>query len=110
MFRDVFGNTLVNQDEMDGLIPVHINTQSELNEWEQVNITEAMIWLQNKNVKTEEILTQNFIKQLHKKMFDKTWKCAGKFRQSGKNIGVDWYNNICAITATFGRCKISNFS
>ena len=38
----------------------------------------------------EKLLGIDFIQQVHKKMFDKTWRWAGKFRRSGKNIGVDW--------------------
>ena len=32
-------------DEMDGLIPSHITTQGQLNEWEQANILEAEKWI-----------------------------------------------------------------
>jgi fido (protein-threonine AMPylation protein) len=38
----------------------------------------------------ETICEQDFIKQLHKKMFQETWRWAGKFRKTDKNIGVDW--------------------
>ncbi|MDZ4099100.1 MAG: mobile mystery protein B, partial [Methylophilaceae bacterium] len=31
-----------------------------------------------------------YLKQLHEKMFDRTWSWAGTFRYSDKNIGVDW--------------------
>ena len=27
---------------------------------------------------------------LHRRMFDRTWRWAGEFRRSNKNIGVDW--------------------
>jgi Fic-DOC domain mobile mystery protein B len=36
------------------------------------------------------ILTEKFIKGLHKKMFDDVWKWAGQFRKSNKNIGIEW--------------------
>ena len=37
-----------------------------------------------------QIATRDFICNLHRRMFAKTWKWAGDFRQSNKNIGVDW--------------------
>ena len=36
------------------------------------------------------MLSQEFIKILHKKMFGDVWSWAGKFRKSEKNIGVKW--------------------
>jgi hypothetical protein len=39
------GSTPLDPDEANGLIPKHIVTQSQLNEWEQVNILEAEKWL-----------------------------------------------------------------
>ncbi|MDX1918799.1 MAG: hypothetical protein SFT81_06645 [Candidatus Caenarcaniphilales bacterium] len=35
------GATPLNPDEAERLIPKHIQTQEELNEWEQTNILEA---------------------------------------------------------------------
>lgn len=35
------GATPLDPDESAGLIPTHIQTQSQLNEWEQANIAEA---------------------------------------------------------------------
>ena len=78
---------LLNPDEAEGLIPNHITIQAQLNEWEQANILEAEMWAFS--TKHELLLTNHFLQSLHKRMFDKTWKWAGKFRQSNKNIGTD---------------------
>lgn len=75
-------------EEIDGLIPLHISTQAELNEWENANILKASNWLSSSH-HHGNILTIDFIKKLHKKMFDETWKWAGTFRSSGLNIGVE---------------------
>ncbi|MBL8391998.1 MAG: mobile mystery protein B, partial [Candidatus Accumulibacter sp.] len=37
-----------------------------------------------------EILNEPFLRQLHRQIFGKTWRWAGEFRKSDKNIGVDW--------------------
>ena len=80
------GSTPLEQEELADLIPDHIVTQEQLNAWEERNILIAQEWA----LKQEEILTISFIKQLHKYMFNKTWKWAGQFRKSDKNIGIHW--------------------
>jgi Fic-DOC domain mobile mystery protein B len=83
-----YGATPLDPNETEGLIPKFITTQYELNEREQENILQAERWAFSR--KKSNILTLEFIKQLHKKMFDHTWRWAGEFRRSNKNIGIDW--------------------
>lgn len=82
------GQTPLDPDETAGLIPRHIETKGALNDWEQENILQATKWL--RRVKIPEVLSESFCRDLHRKMFNKTWKWAGTFRQSDKNIGCDW--------------------
>ncbi len=80
------GATPIDADEAADLIP-NLTTQKELNEWEQTNISEAVIKHHNKKYSTDEILDVNFLLGIHKDMFGKTWKWAGQIRKSEKNIG-----------------------
>lgn len=82
------GQTPLNPDELAGLIPTHLTTQGELNDWEQENILQAVQWLRHQ--RKVDVLTEQFCRALHKKMFNQTWSWAGSFRQSDKNIGCDW--------------------
>jgi len=82
------GATPLDPNEIDGLIPPHITTQGQLNEWEAANILRAQNWLFAVS-NHGNFLTIEFTKLLHKKMFDGTWKWAGVFRSTAKNIGVD---------------------
>lgn len=81
------GATPLDADELASLIPGHITTQGELNEWEQLNIVQGERWARKQR---KEILNEGFLRQLHKQMFGETWKWAGEFRKSDKNIGIDW--------------------
>lgn len=81
------GATPLDADELASLIPGHITTQGELNEWEQLNIVHGEAWARKQR---KEILNEAFLRQLHQQMFSETWKWAGDFRKSDKNIGVDW--------------------
>lgn len=82
------GATPLDPDEAAGLVPTHITTQGDLNAWEQVNIAQGDRWAARQ--KKRDLLDEGFIRELHRKMFDKTWQWAGTFRHSNKNIGVDW--------------------
>ena len=80
------GATLFNKDDAGQLIPKHMTTQSQLNEWEEANIIKAERWLLSR--RKNDLLTVEFIKALHLKMFNETWLWAGKFRHHQTNIGV----------------------
>ncbi len=84
------GQTPINEDEKKDLLIKSITTQSELDEFEQLNIEKAIEWVISKKFNPDDILTEQFVKKLHKKMYSDVWKWAGKFRMSEKNIGVDW--------------------
>lgn len=83
------GQTPLDEDEKEGLLVQTIATRSELDEFEQKNIEEAILWLLNKSLKKENIFTEKFICDLHKRMYGSVWSWAGKFRKTNKNLGVD---------------------
>ena len=84
------GQTPLDEEEKEGLKIKSITTQGELDEFEQLNIEKAVEWTIRANLKPEKILTEKFIKDLHKKMYDDVWKWAGEFRKTDKNIGIRW--------------------
>ncbi|WP_269223538.1 mobile mystery protein B [Flavobacterium sp. IMCC34518] len=85
------GQTELNEDEKDGLLIKSITIREELNEFEQQNIEKAIQWTFGRKLKKEQLLSEKFIKELHKKMYGDVWKWAGEFRKSEKNIGVKSY-------------------
>lgn len=84
--------TPLSEEEKEGLLIKSITTHGELDEHEQLNIEEAIKWLLNTKLKKDKILTEKFIRTLHKKMLGNVWSWAGEFRKSEKNIGVNWTN------------------
>lgn len=77
------GATPLTEDETDGLIPPHLSTRAELNQWEATNIASANSWIGSR---VPTVLDVAFLKELHRRMFDETWEWAGEFRRSDKNI------------------------
>ena len=97
------GQTPLDPDEKAGLIPDHLTTQGELNDWEQENILLAVGWL--KRVRSPEVLSDGFCRDLHKKMLGKTWTWAGTYRKSDKNIGCDWTQVAVKLAQLFGNTR-----
>ena len=85
------GQTPLNDEEKNGLRIPSITTRKELDEFEQLNIEKAIQWTFGKKIKTEQLFSEKFIKDLHKRMYGDVWKWAGTFRNSEKNIGIKSY-------------------
>ena len=84
------GQTPLDEEEKEGLKIKSITTQRELDEFEQLNIEKAVELTIHTKLKPEKILTEKFVKDLHKRMYGDVWKWAGEFRKSKKNIGISW--------------------
>ena len=82
------GNTPLTPDEQADLIP-NLATKEELNQWERENILVAYsLALNPRTLARENVLSEPYIRALHQRMFDETWKWAGLYRATEKNIGV----------------------
>jgi Fic-DOC domain mobile mystery protein B len=75
-------------EERTGLIPTYIALRSELNELEQKNIAEADRWAVSRKNK---ILREPFLRNLHRRMFNRVWRWAGKYRATERNLGIESY-------------------
>ena len=80
------GATPVDPDEARALIPSHIATQAELNEWEHDNIVEGEHWAFGR--RRADVLRAEFLQLLHRKLFGATWRWAGQWRTTEKSIGI----------------------
>lgn len=81
------GATPLDPDELKGLKFRHITTRGELNALEQANVESGLLWLNSR--RKGDVLSEEFIRQLHYRLFGEVWQWAGMFRQTEKNIGVD---------------------
>ena len=81
------GATPLDPDERAGLKFKHVTTRGELDELEQTNIETGLRWVARR--RKSDILTEAFMRDLHRRLFGDVWQWAGTFRQAEKNIGVD---------------------
>ena len=88
LFTSGEGNTPLSPDEQADLIP-NLATKEELNQWERENIIVAYSWALNpRTLSRLNALSEHYIRELHRRMFDQTWKWAGLYRTTEKNIGI----------------------
>ena len=81
------GATPLDPDEAAGLIPSQIANQGQLNAWEYQNVAEGRAWALSREHKN--MLAHNFAFELHRHMFNKTWKWAGSQRKKETTPGID---------------------
>jgi Fic-DOC domain mobile mystery protein B len=81
-------NTPLSPEEQADLIP-SLATREELNEWESDNILRARQWaLADRQLARSEPIREDYLRELHRRMFDQTWKWAGTYRKTEKYLGV----------------------
>ena len=70
------------------LLQTWITSRADLNEAEEENIVKGATWGRRRRGKAAGLLTEDFVKTLHKQMFGEVWKWAGTYRQGELNIGI----------------------
>ena len=87
LFQEEDGATPLTHEEKLGLLPSYITQRGELNEAEQVNITEGERWAFSRS---RDVLDVDFLRELHKRMFGKVWRWAGDYsKERDRRIGSD---------------------
>jgi Fic-DOC domain mobile mystery protein B len=86
--------TPLTPEEKRELIPAHVSSRSDLNEAEQENILRGQDWALGRR---RELLTEKFIKDLHKQMLGDVWRWAGSFRTSPRNLGINHWEIPVAL-------------
>lgn len=87
LYPDEDGNTPLSAEERLGLIPSYVTLRQELNEVEQINITEGERW---GFARARDILDEGVLRELHRRMFGQVWKWAGDYsRENNRRIGSD---------------------
>lgn len=87
LFNAEDGNTPLSAEERLGLKPSYITLRHELNEAEQINITEGEKWATRR---TGDWLDENRLRELHERMFGEVWSWAGDYsKETNRRIGSD---------------------
>lgn len=94
-------STPLTPDERAALIPSYVALRSELNEIEQIGIDRAGDWAFSR--RRGDVLDEDFLCALHKRMFGEVWAWAGEFsKETGRNIGLDTWEIGPALRQLLG--------
>jgi Fic-DOC domain mobile mystery protein B len=81
-------STAISLEDAAALKP-NLATQRELDQWEYKNTLAGRAWaLNSRRLKRMDPLTEPYIRELHLRMFNETWRWAGKYRTRNPNLGV----------------------
>jgi Fic-DOC domain mobile mystery protein B len=86
--------TPLTAEERQALLPAHIAFRHELNIAERDNILRGENWAHRRR---RGLLSEKFIRDLHRQMFDDVWRWAGVFRTTEKNIGINYWEIAAAL-------------
>ncbi len=103
LFQEEAGATPLTHEEKLGLLPSYITRRSELNEVEQINITEGERWAFGRS---REVLDEGFLRDLHRRMFGKVWRWAGDYsKERDRRLGSDNYMIPINLRALMGEVQ-----
>jgi Fic-DOC domain mobile mystery protein B len=102
------GQTELTPEEKKGLKPTYITYRAELNEAEQANIVQAQRWLFGRRLKLNlvDLAKQDFVCEVHRRMYGEVWEWAGTFRTTDRNIGVDFYQIYPAMRVFLDNARV----
>ena len=95
LFQEPDNATPLTPEERRDLIPAHIAYRTELNEAEQENIVRAQDWALGRGGR--DLLSEKFMKDLHRRMLGEVWRWAGNFRKTERNLGIAFYEIPVAV-------------
>ena len=87
LFDEPHDATPLGPEEREGLLQTWITYRRDLNEAEQTNIAAGTSWAWR--ARRRDLLSEEFIRRLHKRLFGDVWAWAGEFRKTERNIGID---------------------
>jgi Fic-DOC domain mobile mystery protein B len=77
----------ISEDERARLLP-SLSTRQELDEVERLGIHTARVWaMRGPVLARRDLLTEDFLRQLHRKMFGRVWRGAGGYRRVARDPG-----------------------
>jgi Fic-DOC domain mobile mystery protein B len=79
------GHTALSEEDRRGLIPTYIATRADLIEAEQRNVA---LGLANQAPTVAQLLDDQYLRGLHRRMFGDVWLWAGQYRTHETNLGV----------------------
>jgi Fic-DOC domain mobile mystery protein B len=91
------GTTPLSPDELDGLRLTWVTTRGQVLEQEAKGLQRVALDHLRRVPALSTMLDDVWVRRLHYRIFGHVWAWAGKYRRSGKSIGVDWMQVPVAV-------------
>jgi Fic-DOC domain mobile mystery protein B len=89
--------TELSDEERAGLKPKWIKTRADLNRAESQNIADAVAWVYQSRLRAKVIVSEAWLRQLHRRIYGEVWSWAGKYRTTDKNLGVPKHEVVSSL-------------
>ena len=83
------GQTPIDPDEAQGLKLHFVSTRGDLNAAEGNNILSGMAWAEMRVRSGVVVASEDFLRDLHIRLFGQVWTWAGTYRRTERSIGID---------------------
>lgn len=91
LFHEAADATPLAPEEREGLRLSWITHRRDLNEAEQENIVKGAAWARRRRGTVKDLLADHFVLELHKRTLGEVWKWAGSYRQTERNLGIEYH-------------------
>lgn len=106
LFQAEANETPLTEEEKLDLIP-SLSTRAELNAAERSNILTARLWaMRSRTLKREDLITDAFSRELHRRMFNGVWKWAGRYRKTERNLGWEVHRLTEGVYNAFADAQV----
>ena len=103
LFPEDDGNTPLTHEGRLGLIPSYITLRGELNEAEQINLTDGERWAFGR---PRDVPDVEFLRELHRRMFGRVWRWAGEYsKENNRRLGSDSHQIPIDLHALMGEVR-----
>jgi Fic-DOC domain mobile mystery protein B len=81
------GTDPITEEERSRLLP-SLSTRAQLDEVERLSILAARVWAMRPSMLARaDLFSEGFVRELHRKMFGRIWRGAGKYRTTARDPG-----------------------
>ncbi|MFA6031849.1 MAG: mobile mystery protein B [Myxococcota bacterium] len=102
LFNEPDDATPLDPSERNELKQSWITHRRDLNEAEQANIVSGAVWARRRrDTRIASLLTEDFARELHRRMFNDVWAWAGTYRMTPRNIGIEAYRIPLELPSLF---------
>ena len=105
LFLEPDDATPLRPEERADLVQTWITHRRELNEAEAAGIAAAAAAARRRRPTLATLLSDDYVRALHRRMFREVWRWAGRYRLTERNIGIEAHRIPVEVATLLGDCR-----